>query len=61
MDKRNTDIEQTRQELIDSALLKNVSGGGDTYDGGGNGTSKCCSNGWTETCGNRSGDWCGNS
>ena len=53
--------DQSREEIIDSAILKNITGGfdPDARDGGGNGTSKCCSNGWKETCGTSGGDWCG--
>jgi hypothetical protein len=43
---------QTREEIIDLAILKNITGGN-------NGTSKCCQNGWKETCGTSGGDWCG--
>ncbi|MCL1049514.1 hypothetical protein L2755_07770 [Shewanella abyssi] len=43
----------SKSEIIDSAILNNISGGN-------NGSSKCGGgSGWTETCGTEHGDWCG--
>jgi hypothetical protein len=41
----------SKDELLDKAVLKNISGG--------NGGTSQCTGGWTETCGSSGGDWCG--
>lgn len=51
----------SKAELIDIALLKNISGGNCSDDGMTGGTSNCggAGSGWTEVCGTDHGDWCG--
>ena len=44
---------QIKAEIIDLAILKNITGGMPN-----NGTAQCCA-GWVETCGTSHGDWCG--